>query len=180
MCLFFLFSGHHNCPSGFDESEEECGTARKLLELPGGVFAALGCIAAAVTACLIFCIFGLLRKRKKTVLQKSIINGGSTLKKDFKKESLFIDPASWHGLQPVEYIHVDRETTVWYVVKSWLPRWRVILLKLSTHKLIKDMKIFLPNKLLAQQFYTTHSDRWGHSSGACAWCTIYINDVCTK
>ncbi|KAI9581441.1 hypothetical protein GQX74_012766 [Glossina fuscipes] len=87
-------SGHHNCPSGFDESEEECGTARKLLELPGGVFAALGCIAAAVTACLIFCIFGLLRKRKKTVLQKSIINGGSTLKKDFKKESLFIDPAS--------------------------------------------------------------------------------------
>ncbi|KAL9905570.1 uncharacterized protein ACN2A1_005348 isoform 2-T2 [Glossina fuscipes fuscipes] len=86
--------GHHNCPSGFDESEEECGTARKLLELPGGVFAALGCIAAAVTACLIFCIFGLLRKRKKTVLQKSIINGGSTLKKDFKKESLFIDPAS--------------------------------------------------------------------------------------
>ncbi|XP_046807410.1 heparan sulfate 2-O-sulfotransferase pipe-like [Lucilia cuprina] len=67
---------HHNCPSGFDESEEECGTARKLLELPGGVFAALGCIAAAITACLIFCIFGLLRKRKKTVLQKSIINGG--------------------------------------------------------------------------------------------------------
>ncbi|XP_073840699.1 uncharacterized protein isoform X2 [Musca autumnalis] len=55
--------GHHNCPSGFDESEEECGTARKLLELPGGVFAALGCIAAAITACLIFCIFGLLRKR---------------------------------------------------------------------------------------------------------------------
>ncbi|XP_059216973.1 uncharacterized protein LOC131994281 [Stomoxys calcitrans] len=85
--------GHHNCPSGFDESEEECGTARKLLELPGGVFAALGCIAAAITACLIFCIFGLLRKRKKTVLQKSIINGG-TLKKDFKKDSLFIDPSS--------------------------------------------------------------------------------------
>ncbi|KNC30893.1 hypothetical protein FF38_09290 [Lucilia cuprina] len=86
--------GHHNCPSGFDESEEECGTARKLLELPGGVFAALGCIAAAITACLIFCIFGLLRKRKKTVLQKSIINGGGTLKKDFKKESLYIDPSS--------------------------------------------------------------------------------------
>lgn len=92
--LSFFFLGHHNCPSGFDESEEECGTARKLLELPGGVFAALGCIAAAITACLIFCIFGLLRKRKKTVLQKSIINGGGTLKKDFKKESLYIDPSS--------------------------------------------------------------------------------------
>ncbi|XP_018785466.1 PREDICTED: uncharacterized protein LOC108966827 [Bactrocera latifrons] len=84
--------GHNNCPSGFDESEQECGSARKLLELPGGVFAALGCIAAAITACLIFCIFGLLRKRKKTVGQKITING--TLKKDFNKESLFIDPAS--------------------------------------------------------------------------------------
>ncbi|EDV97969.1 GH14406 [Drosophila grimshawi] len=100
--------GHHNCPSGFDESEEECGTARKLLELPGGVFAALGCIAAALTACLIFCMFGLMRKRKKSVVQKSggfmnSANGNGTvpaacnigtLKKDFKKEALYIDPAS--------------------------------------------------------------------------------------
>ncbi|KAH8406040.1 hypothetical protein KR215_003840 [Drosophila sulfurigaster] len=100
--------GHHNCPSGFDESEEECGTARKLLELPGGVFAALGCIAAALTACLIFCMFGLMRKRKKSVVQKSggFMNGANgngnmpaacnigTLKKDFKKEALYIDPAS--------------------------------------------------------------------------------------
>ncbi|XP_039230702.1 uncharacterized protein LOC6539435 [Drosophila yakuba] len=118
--------GHHNCPSGFDESEEECGTARKLLELPGGVFAALGCIAAALTACLIFCMFGLMRKRKKSVVQKGagvggmggmsgmgvggmgvgigFMNGASngnvsaasigTLKKDFKKEALYIDPAS--------------------------------------------------------------------------------------
>lgn len=89
---YFFVIGHNNCPSGFDESEQECGSARKLLELPGGVFAALGCIAAAITACLIFCIFGLLRKRKKTVGQKITING--TLKKDFNKESLFIDPGS--------------------------------------------------------------------------------------
>lgn len=115
-------AGHHNCPSGFDESEEECGTARKLLELPGGVFAALGCIAAALTACLIFCMFGLMRKRKKSVVQKGggvggvggvgvggvgFMNGANgngnampaacnigTLKKDFKKEALYIDPAS--------------------------------------------------------------------------------------
>lgn len=96
--LFFIFffnlyyTGQQNCPSGFDESEEECGTARKLLELPGGIFAALGCIAAAITACLIFCILGLLRKRKKSVSQKSVLNG--TLKKDIKKDSLFIDPGS--------------------------------------------------------------------------------------
>ncbi|XP_030374233.1 uncharacterized protein LOC115623825 [Scaptodrosophila lebanonensis] len=96
--------GHHNCPSGFDESEEECGTARKLLELPGGVFAALGCIAAALTACLMFCMFGLMRKRKKSVTQqKSFMNGTTngnvaanvgTLKKDLKKDTLFVDPAS--------------------------------------------------------------------------------------
>ena len=141
--FFFLVSlaGHRNCPSGFDESEEECGTARKLLELPGGVFAALGCIAAAITACAIFCVFGLIRKRKKSVVQKASLNGAGvgvgggvgvgngggvgvggvgvggvgvggvgigvggglgvnvgvgvgTLKKDYKKDSLFIDPAS--------------------------------------------------------------------------------------
>lgn len=146
--ILFFFAGHHNCPSGFDESEEECGTARKLLELPGGVFAALGCIAAAITACLIFCIFGLLRKRKKTVLQKSIVNGGGTLKKDFKKESLYIDPSSWHGLQPVEYIHVDRETTVWYVVKkeSGLDEGRrIVLLILEYLKCcsLGDLKIII-------------------------------------
>lgn len=89
-----------------------------MLELPGGVFAALGCIAAALTACLIFCMFGLMRKRKKSVVQKGggvgvgvgvgvgFMNGANgngnmpaacnigTLKKDFKKEALYIDPAS--------------------------------------------------------------------------------------
>ncbi|KAG4071236.1 hypothetical protein HA402_008971 [Bradysia odoriphaga] len=58
--------GRSNCPSGYDESEEECGTARKLLELPGGLFAAMGCIAAALAACLIFCIIGLVRKKRKS------------------------------------------------------------------------------------------------------------------
>lgn len=97
LCPWFLylmlsFSGHVNCPSGYDESEEECGTARKLLELPGGIFAALGCIAAAVAACFIFCIFGLVRKRKKGVDAKPTLNG--TLRKDFKKSDLFMDPGS--------------------------------------------------------------------------------------
>lgn len=57
--------GRVNCPSGYDESEVECGAARRLLELPGGIFAVFGCVAAACTACLIFCFFGLVRKRKK-------------------------------------------------------------------------------------------------------------------
>lgn len=93
-------AGRLNCPSGYDESEEECGTARKLLELPGGLFAALGCIAAAVTACLIFCIFGLVRKKRKTIITKKgngVLNGGSgigTLKADYKKDSLFMDTGS--------------------------------------------------------------------------------------
>lgn len=85
--------GRLNCPSGYDESEGECGTARKLLELPGGIFAAFGCLAAAIAACLIFCILGLVKKRKKTLEStKSSLNG--TLKKDYKKEPLFFDPES--------------------------------------------------------------------------------------
>ena len=107
-----MYLGRKNCPSGYDESEDECGAARKLLELPGGIFAALGCIAAAISACLIFCIFGLLRKRKKSSNTKSVLNGGAGLnggarngvsavgytmngmKKDYKKEPLFLDTGS--------------------------------------------------------------------------------------
>lgn len=59
--------GRINCPSGFDESELECGAARRLLELSSGLYAALGCVAAACAACLIFCCFGLLKKRKKAL-----------------------------------------------------------------------------------------------------------------
>lgn len=88
MSVFFRFSGHPNCPSGFDESEEECGTARRLLVLPGGLFTALGCFAAAIAACIIFCLFGFIRKRKKSLQTKSVLNG--TLKKD----PLFMDPNS--------------------------------------------------------------------------------------
>lgn len=112
--LLLYFSGRPNCPSGFDESEEQCGKYR-LIELPGGIFAIFGCIAAALSACLIFCILGLVRKRKKPIDSKNhTINGGGTLQKNhYKKEQFFFDPDSWHGLQPVEYIHVDRETTVW-------------------------------------------------------------------
>ena len=59
--------GRVNCPSGFDESEVECGAARRLLELSSGLYAALGCVAAACTACIIFCCLGMLRKRKKAL-----------------------------------------------------------------------------------------------------------------
>lgn len=85
--------GRPNCPSGFDESEEECGTARRLLELPGSIFAILGCLAAGCAAGLIFCLFGIVKKRKKTIQTKSIMNG-CTLKKDIKKDPLFMDPGS--------------------------------------------------------------------------------------
>lgn len=93
LVLISDFKGQRNCPSGRDESEIECGTARRILELPGGIFAALGCVAAAISACLIFCLFGLVRKRKKNVQSKSnSLNG--TLKKEIKKEPLFLDPDS--------------------------------------------------------------------------------------
>lgn len=59
--------GRVNCPSGYDESEVECGAARRLLELSSGLYAALGCVAAACAACIIFCFFGILKKRKKAM-----------------------------------------------------------------------------------------------------------------
>lgn len=78
ICVPTLPTGQLNCPSGRDESEEECGTARRLLELPGGMFAALGCVAAAVTACLIFCIFGLVRRKRKSNARKHLLNGSAS------------------------------------------------------------------------------------------------------
>lgn len=70
-------AGQLNCPSGYDESEEECGTARRLLELPGGMFAAFGCLAAAITACLIFCVFGLVRRKRRSNAAKQLLNGST-------------------------------------------------------------------------------------------------------
>jgi len=61
-----LILGHPNCPSGHDESSKECGAARKLLDLPPGLFGALGCLAAGIVACLIFCMIGIMRRNKKT------------------------------------------------------------------------------------------------------------------
>lgn len=169
-----MCEGQLNCPSGYDESEEECGTARRLLELPGGMFAAFGCLAAAITACLIFCVFGLVRRKRKSNAAKLLLNGSAsasasassastlhrqhqqqhhyhhplgsgaglgggglgtyhpgstagTLRREKhsgiggygKKDSLFMDvdgPTSWqHESDSIEYIHVDRETTVWTV-----------------------------------------------------------------
>lgn len=115
------FTGQLNCPSGYDESEEECGTARRLLELPGGLFTLLGFIAACITALLIGLIFALVRKKRKLTSTKhlngsvgvggvglnglggvsgiygSSVSGGmmnGTLHSDYKKEALFHDPDS--------------------------------------------------------------------------------------
>lgn len=69
LSLFYTgnpFLGTPNCPSGVDESSRECGAARKLLSMPAGLYAALGCIAAGIAACLIFCLVGISRRKKKT------------------------------------------------------------------------------------------------------------------
>lgn len=125
-CSINTFTGYPNCPSGFDESSSECGATRKLLELPASLYAALGCLAAGIAACLIFCLVGISRRRKKTKEPKQhpaqtvIPNGTYTLPKSngntYQKNSLFYnhDHDSWHMLPPVDYvdyIHVDRETT---------------------------------------------------------------------
>lgn len=75
---------------------------------------------------------GIMRRTKKTPTPKhtspaTTLNGTYTLPKTngdtLKKDSLFYnhDHDSWHMLQPVEYvdyIHVDRETTVWPPVQD--------------------------------------------------------------
>ncbi|XP_055632002.1 uncharacterized protein LOC129771902 [Toxorhynchites rutilus septentrionalis] len=87
--------GRPNCPSGHDESEQVCGS--RLMELPSGVFAALGILAAALSACLIFCVLAMVKKRRKTSEKLKTappsLNGTLT-KKDYKKEPLFFDPDS--------------------------------------------------------------------------------------
>lgn len=96
LCLHF--QGYPNCPSGYDESSSECGATRKLLELPAGLFAALGCLAAGIAACLIFCMVGIVRRRKpppepKHPAQTTTVNGTYMMPKTngdtLKKESLF-------------------------------------------------------------------------------------------
>ncbi|XP_061498537.1 uncharacterized protein LOC1276733 [Anopheles gambiae] len=92
--------GRPNCPSGYDESEQECGS--RLIELPGGIYAAFGCVAAAISACLIFCLLVMVKKRRKAneKLKPTVGNGaaaslnGTLSKKDYKKEPLFFDPDS--------------------------------------------------------------------------------------
>lgn len=83
--LSLSFLGVPNCPSGIDESSRECGAARKLLSMPAGLYAALGCIAAGIAACLIFCVLGISRRKKKNVepkyqssAQTAIPNGNHT------------------------------------------------------------------------------------------------------
>lgn len=98
-CLCMPFTGYPNCPSGFDESSSECGATRKLLELPASLYAALGCLAAGIAACLIFCMVGISRRRKKSKepkqhpTQTAIPNGTYTLPKSngntYQKNSLF-------------------------------------------------------------------------------------------
>ncbi|XP_055602820.1 uncharacterized protein LOC129751377 isoform X2 [Uranotaenia lowii] len=88
--------GRPNCPSGFDENEKECGS--RLMELPGGMYAAFGCLAAAISACLIFCVLAIVKKRRKAseklkASAPASLNG-TLSKKDYKKEPLFFDPDS--------------------------------------------------------------------------------------
>jgi hypothetical protein len=97
--ICMTFTGYPNCPSGFDESSSECGATRKLLELPASLYAALGCLAAGIAACLIFCMVGISRRRKKSKepkqhpTQTAIPNGTYTLPKSngntYQKNSLF-------------------------------------------------------------------------------------------
>lgn len=90
--------GQSNCPSGIDESEKECGAAHKLLELPGGIYVAMGGVAAIFSVCFLMCIFCLVRGKKDKSVPKSKsingLNGRAASQIDFKKDPIFIDDGS--------------------------------------------------------------------------------------
>lgn len=114
--------GRLNCPSGYDENEMHCGVGRRFFkQFPGGVYTALGCTAAVLAACVLFTIFALIarirRSRRRRLGKKKLL---ATPDGRRLTEELLLDPgsntttvSSWHKDRSVEYIHVDRETTVW-------------------------------------------------------------------
>lgn len=59
--------GKINCPSGYDENEMQCGVGRRFFkQFPGGVYTALGCTAAVLAACILFTIFALIARFRRT------------------------------------------------------------------------------------------------------------------
>lgn len=100
--------GRVNCPSGYDESEVECGAARRLLELSSGLYAALGCVAAACAACLIFCFFGILKKRKKAVPPTAAGNNYHTANSLYGSSAYF--SSTNHSNTSSNYNSINRTT----------------------------------------------------------------------
>lgn len=100
--------GRVNCPSGHDESEVECGAARRLLELSSGFYAVLGCVAAACAACIIFCCFGMLKKRKKVLPPTTAGNNYHTANSLYGSSAYF--SSTNHSNTSSNYNSINRTT----------------------------------------------------------------------
>lgn len=97
--------GKDHCPSGWDESESQCGASSRLLfTLPGAALAAAAAVAASIVLLLCLALNRLRVRRRRRLAKKKLLTGPRLLDSGFN---------SWHKTPPVEFIHVDRETTVW-------------------------------------------------------------------
>lgn len=88
--------GRLNCPSGHDENEMHCGVGRRFFkQFPGGVYTALGCTAAVLAACVLFTIFALIarirRSRRRRLGKKKLL---ATPDGRRLTEELLLDPGS--------------------------------------------------------------------------------------
>ncbi|XP_022916977.1 uncharacterized protein [Onthophagus taurus] len=68
--------GRENCPSGFDESEEQCGSTSRLLStLPGAALAAGVAIAASLILLLCLSLHRLRARRRRKLAKKKLLTG---------------------------------------------------------------------------------------------------------
>lgn len=68
--------GKDHCPSGWDESESQCGTASRLLtSLPGAALAAAAAVAASLLLLLCLALHRLRARRRRKIAKKKLLTG---------------------------------------------------------------------------------------------------------
>lgn len=76
--------GKDHCPSGWDESETQCGAASRLLStLPGAALAAAAAVAASLVLLLCLALHRLRAKRRRKLAKKKLLTGPRLLDSGF-------------------------------------------------------------------------------------------------
>lgn len=76
--------GKDHCPSGWDESESQCGaTSRLLSTLPGAALAAGAAVAASIILLLCLALHRLRARRRRRLAKKKLLTGPRLLDSGF-------------------------------------------------------------------------------------------------